>query len=241
MRNAVANRLVPACLAVAIGGAILALAVPRLGGALWLTLRDPVMAAIQSGTPVSTAELRGLVASRELALEWVDDGKAHADVAAALTSLAAGEAPGSAAARELLGRAIGAMAAALARAPADPRGWLRLAYLATMLDGPTPRAARALQLSVRTGPYDTPEFLTLRLRLGLLHWPLFEPAERRRIEAQIRLLWREAPGTLVRLVVDAGHYAPIVRSALAGLPGERARLDALVEETMRDRALAPAP
>ena len=237
----VAARLVPACLALAVGAAILAVAVPRLGAAVWLTLRDPVVAAIQSGAPVSTAELRGLVASRELALEWVDHGRAHAEMAAALTSLAAREAPGSAAARELLERAVAALAAALARAPADPRGWLRLAVLENALDGPTVRAARALQLSVQTGRHDTPEFLALRLGLALRHWPLFEPAERRRMEEQIRALWREAPGTLVRLVVDGWHYAAIVRAALAELPGEPERLDALVAETMRDRSLTPAP
>jgi hypothetical protein len=184
----------------------------------WLWLRAPVMDLVNYQEPVSAPDLYGLIASRELALDWIQAGGSYSDLAAARTLLASSAQPGSEKERDLLERAIAATAAGLARAPADPRGWTRLAYLRTLLKSePDPQAAQALQLSLQSGRYQRPDFLTLRLYLLLLQWPLLPDAGRARIGDQIQLLWREAPDQLVRLAREVG-FTDLILAALADAP-----------------------
>jgi hypothetical protein len=207
-----------ACFSILLGTAILALAVPRVVASFWLWLRAPVMDRVIYEEPVSAHDLYGLIASRELALGWIQAGGTYSDLASALTVLASFEPPDSEKARRLLERAIAATEAGLARAPADPRSWTRLAYLRTLLkSGPDPQAAQALQLSLQSGPYQRPDFLTLRLYLFLVQWPLIPDAGRARIRDQVELLWREAPDQLVRLAREAG-LTDLILAALADAP-----------------------
>lgn len=233
--------LVSAGLAVLVGALILALAAPRLGAAVWLRLRDREAELVHVGLPVPERDLHGLIASRELALGWVAARGPHADIAAALALLSASEEPESGAERELLGRAADEVRTGLALAPADSRGWLRLAFLTTVLDGRNERAAKALQVSIQTGPYDTPEFLALRLDLALHHWSLFDEAGRRRIEEQIRLAWAEVPGELAELALDEPDYHAIIMSALEDRPEAQRRLTAVMREMMQEARPAAAP
>jgi hypothetical protein len=85
---------------------------------------------------------------------------------------------------------VDALRAGLALAPADPRGWVQLAYLLVLFDGDTSRqAARALLVSIRTGAFEAPGFLNRRLFWSLAHWSLFDDAERLQIGDQIRLVF----------------------------------------------------
>ncbi len=232
--------LAAACLAILLGGAILALAVPRVGASFWLGLRDYEAELGHTGLLVSESGLRGLIASRELALGWVESRGAHVDVAEALELLAADAEPEGAAKRGLLERAIGEMQAGLALAPAGSRDWLRLAYLTALLNGRDPRAAEAVQLAIRTSPYDAPEFLAWRLDLSLYLWPLFDDAaERQRIERQIRLAWEEAPEELAGLALDAPEYRAVIYSALDEFPQLQQRLTGLMRELTQEVRLAP--
>jgi hypothetical protein len=228
-----------ACLAVLVGGTILALAVPRLGAAFWLGLRNYEAELINAGLPVSESELHGLIASRELALAWIEAREAHDDLAAALALLASMREPESAAERELLERAVQETRTGLALAPADPRGWLQLAYLTTMLDRRSQQAVEALQFSILIGPYDSPEFLALRLDLALSHWALFDEAARRQLEEQVRLLWQEAPGEIALLALDEPDYFGPIASVLEGLAGAQQRLAGIVREMVQE--VRPAP
>jgi hypothetical protein len=213
-----------ACCAVALGALILALAVPRTLAAFWLWLRAPVMDLVIYQEPVSKTDLYGLIASRELALGWIDGSEANGDLAAALTVLASFERPEGEKERELLRRATAATEAGLARAPADPRGWTRLAYLRTLrAAAPDPRAAQALALSLATGRYDEADFLALRLHLMLLQGPLLPASARAEIGDQSRLLWQEAPGQLVELALEPG-FPDIILAALADAPAVRSQL-----------------
>jgi hypothetical protein len=210
--------------ALALGGAILLLAVPRVVAAFWLWLRAPTMDLVIYQEPVSAADLYGLIASRELALGWVDASASRSEQAAALTVLASLEEPESARERELLERALGATEASLARGPADPRGWTRLAYLRTLLAAaPDPAAARALALSLRTGRYDRPDFLARRLHLILLHWPVMPAAAQSRVGDQIRLIWQEEPEELVGLALEPGLTDRLL-AVLADAPAIRSPL-----------------
>jgi hypothetical protein len=187
-------------LALLLGALILWLALPRLVASTLLAMRDPVVERTDEGEQVSDAELLGLIASRELALGWVEDRETHAERATALAKLAFQQAPESAAHTVKLKQAVDALRAGLALAPADPRGWMQLAYLLVLLEGDTSRkAAQALLVSIRTGAFLAPAFLNRRLFWSLAHWSFYDAAERRQIGDQIRLLWRITPGELTEL------------------------------------------
>jgi hypothetical protein len=213
-----------ACLAVVLGAAIMALAVPRGMAAFWLWLRAPAMDRVTYGDPMSASDLYGLIASRELALRWVDSSEPYSDLASALMVLASLEEPESDKERALLERAIDAAEAGLARAPADPRGWTRLAYLRTLLgSAPDRQAAQALALSLRSGRYDEPEFLAQRLHLILLHWPMMPAPARASLADQIRLVWQGAPEELTGLALEPGLPDTVI-AALADAPVLRSQL-----------------
>jgi hypothetical protein len=204
-------RSMSAGLALLLGALILWLALPRALASAWLALRDPVIQQMDAGEHVSEAELLGLIASRELALSWVEDRETRDELATALAELALRREQQSAANRTMLERAVGATRAGLAVAPADPRDWMQLGYLLVLLEGATNRqAAEALLVSIRTGAFQAPDFLRRRLFWCLAHWSFYDQAERRRIGEQIRLLWDVAPGGLADLALDApDFYAPI--------------------------------
>jgi hypothetical protein len=153
-RSAARQHRLVAGLALVLGALILSLALPRLLASALMAMRDPVIQQIDAGAPVAQAELLGLAASRELALGWVEDREAYGERAMALAQLALQSAPEDGARRALLERAVAALRAGLAAAPADPRHWVQLAHLLVLLEGDLNRqAAAALLLDVlrRTG------------------------------------------------------------------------------------------
>jgi hypothetical protein len=220
-------------LAIVLGALILWLALPRLMAAAWLAIRDPVIQKMDSDEPVSRAELLGLIASRELALSWVGDRETHAELGTALAELAFREEPGVAAQKAALERAVQALQAGLAAAPASPKDWLQLGYLLVLLEGdPNRRAAEALLLSIRTGAFQAPEFLQRRLFWSLAHWAFYGPEERRQIGDQIRLAWRVAPGHLADLALQVPDFFDPIASALEQAPGARQQFVAALAVAM---------
>lgn len=223
-RAVLRQRLFPAGLALLLGGLILWLAVPRLLASAWLVARDSVLQQIDAGEPVAEADLLALIASRELALGWVEDRETHDQRATALAELALRGDLRSAAGTDGLERAVGATRAALAVAPADPRNWMQLGYLLVVLEGQPNRAtAAALLLSIRTGPYQAPDFLRRRLFWVLAHGGFYDEEERGEVDRQIRLAWRTAPGALADLTLDAPDFFVPVAAALETVPGARER------------------
>jgi hypothetical protein len=219
---ALRQRSLAAGLALLLGALILWLALPRLLASALLALREPVVQQMDAGERVSEAEILGLIASRELALSWVEDRESHDERATALAELAFWGELQSADERTMLERAIGATRAGLAVAPADPRDWMQLAYLLVLLEGDTNRqAAEALLVSLRTGAFQAPDFLRRRLFWSLAHWELYDDEERRQIGDQIRLAWRVAPGELADLALDLPDFFAPISSALETVPGAR--------------------
>jgi hypothetical protein len=203
---------------------ILGLAVPRVLASAWLALRDPVIQHLDAGQPVSEAELLALIASRELALGWVEDRETYDQRGTALVELALRGDLQSAAGTATLERAVAATRAGLAVAPADPRDWMQLGYLLVLLDGePSRAAAEALLFSIRTGPFQAPDFLRRRLFWSLAHWEFYDPEERRQVDEQIRLAWRTAPGELADLTLDVPEFFAPVAAALETDPAARDR------------------
>jgi hypothetical protein len=202
-------------LALLLGVLILWLALPRVVASTLLAMRDPVVERTDEGEQVSDAELLSLIASRELAAGWVEDRETHAERATALAKLAFQEAPESAAQSATLKQAVAALRAALALAPADPRGWMQLAYLLVLLEGDTSRrAAQALLVSIRTGAFLAPDFLNRRLFWSLAHWSFYDDQERRQIGNQIRLVWRITPAELTELAREIPDFFAPIAAAL---------------------------
>jgi hypothetical protein len=202
-------------LALFLGALILWLALPRVVASALLAMRDPVVERTDEGEQVSDAELLSLIASRELALGWVEDRETHAERATALAKLAFQQAPESAAQTARLKQAADALRTALSLAPADPRGWMQLAYLLVLLQGDTSRkAAQGLLISIRTGAFLTPEFLNRRLFWSLAHWSFYDDEERRQIGDQIRLVWRITPGELTELAREIPDFFAPIAAAL---------------------------
>lgn len=179
---------------------------------------------------MTAADLQALIASRRLALAWGEGSEMHADLAAAHLTLSEREEPDSEHERVLLERAVDATQAGLALAPADPRGWLQLGYLSALLSGPHRTSAEALLLSMRTGPYDAPGFLQMRLHLALLHWGLLDVAEREQVERQVSALWDSAPFAVVDLALD-DDLLPLLVLALRGRPDAQQSLLDAVEQS----------
>ena len=226
-RGGVGQRRLLAGLALLLGALILGLALPRVLASAVLALRDPVIQRIDAGEPVSDAELLGLVASRELALGWVEDRETHDERATALARRAFEQEPQSATQRATLAQAVAALRAGLALGPAEPKGWMQLADLLVLLEGdPNRKAAEALLLSMRTGAYQTPDFLNRRLFWALAHWTFYDEGERRRIGDQIRLAWRLAPEELAELVLHVPDFRAPITAALEQVPGAPAQLGA---------------
>jgi hypothetical protein len=201
--------------ALVLGALILWLALPRVVASTLLAMRDPVVERSDEGEQVSAAELLSLIASRELALSWVEDRETHGERATALAKLAFQQGPESAAQRAPLKRAVDALRAGLALAPADPRGWMQLAYLLVLLEGDTSRqAAQALLVSIRTGAFQAHGFLNRRLFWSLAHWSFYDDDERRQIGDQIRLVWRITPGELADLAREVPDFFAPIASAL---------------------------
>lgn len=224
-RGARRARILAAGLAALMGLLILWLAVPRVVASALLALRDPVIRQIDAGQQISAAERLGLIASRELALSWVDDRNAHGERAAALAQMALEEAPRNATRSEALEHAVQALRAALAAAPADPMAWMQLGYLTVLLEGDTNRsAAEALLVSIRTGALEVPELLRRRLFWSLAHWEFYDGEERRQVADQIRLAWRVAPGDVADLALHVPEFSDLIASALEPIPPARDQL-----------------
>jgi hypothetical protein len=113
------------------------------------------------------------------------------------------------------------LVAGLAREPADPAGWARLAALR----GPDGGGA-ALAMSLSTGPHEGPEFWS-RLDLCLADQGAIGGAlDASLVQEQIRIGWRLAPERLVGVIRDHSAVA-LAQAAFAGRP-EAARFAAMI-------------
>ncbi|MGC2855300.1 hypothetical protein ACM64Y_07465 [Novispirillum sp. DQ9] len=171
--------------------ALLALALPRLGDALAELPGRPVLEALEAGRPVSRQALEILADSAAR----VDGPDARRAEAAALLRL--GDE-----------RAAAVLVAGLARSPADPYGWLRLAH------ADPAQAPRALALSLRTGRWERDLALD-RLSVAADHFSALDAATRREILEQVRWLWRLDAPALMRALPPPAHW-PLYRRALSG-------------------------
>jgi hypothetical protein len=225
-RSTLSRRLVALPVAVA-AVALLLFAVPRTVGVLVSARSEPLLRALQDQRPVDVEQLQTLAAALQGARVWVGDGRPRTDLGLAYLLLAEKLPRNSPESAEALRRAIEALRDGLARAPANPYAWARLAYAEALAEGWSPRAVAALRLALITAPYE-PRLLWSRLRMAFLAWPEMGPEDREMIFQQIRLAWRANPRELARLAVDL-NQVNLVRAALLRTPEEGAAFEALLK------------
>lgn len=206
------SRLAVAALSLALGGVMLALALPRIAAELAALPGNRVEAAVERGEIPGDGELALLVQSRESSLAWLVSGRRERELAVAELLLARGDLGGGAWNRSRRAQAEAMLRAGLAGAPANPYGWARLAHLSLIEGAPPRQVVPLLELSLRTAPVEPP--LTLaRLELCLVEWNYFDASAAPRLEAELRLAWTQAPDALVRLARATGRI-DLLRRAL---------------------------
>ncbi|GBD40921.1 hypothetical protein HRbin39_00293 [bacterium HR39] len=164
--------------AVLLGALLLVLAVPYARATWHLAVGNSAFRLVAADEPVLPAVVERARGSREAALAIHPTGRTWKELG--MVELYRARDPGLSweQRQEALQRARAHLRSGLARDPADPAAWYRLALVETMR-GRIEDAADALALSWRTGPWE-PELAPARLRLALLHWPhLTEEARRR--------------------------------------------------------------
>lgn len=199
-----------------VGAGLLYLALPRTVAAVLMLPGDPLLERIREREPVDKNDLEILVRSRERALAWVESGRVHTDLGLAYLLLARQTDEAGGFDRERARQAVASLREGLPRAPASPHAWARLAYAELVAQGPSPTVARALDMSLRTAPFE-PRLTRVRVELALLAWPFLTSPTRRLVAAQIRLAWRQARSGLVEIARHSGRD-DVVRAALSGDP-----------------------
>jgi tetratricopeptide (TPR) repeat protein len=207
-----------------LGSVLLLGAVPRLVAAFHLLPGDPGMALLNSGQLPSPQAYERIVASRRAAAVWLAAPATLTDLGVAALSLAQASIEGRPVLLDLAERQL---QAALAGAPINPHAWTYLAFVHTAT-GDHERAAQALDLALRTGPYE-PNLTLPRAALGLTNWPWLAPDARARLGAEFGHALRLAPDRFVADVLDSGRSLD-VRAALAAVPVEQRELERRLDE-----------
>lgn len=216
--------LIAALFAALLGSVLLLGAVPRLVAAFHLLPGDPGMALLNSGQLPSPQAYERIVASRRAAAAWLPAPSTLTDLGVAWLSLAQASSQRRAI---LLDQAERQLRAGLADAPLNPHAWTYLAFIRTAT-GDHERAAQALHLALRTGPYQ-PELALPRAALGLTNWPWLDTATRAQVGAEFAHAMRLAPDRFIADVLDSGRSVE-VRAALAALPAEQRAFDRRLDE-----------
>ncbi len=218
MPQAVAPRVAGSLLPLLLAVGLLYLGAPRTIAAFVSLPGDYLLERIQIRESVSVGDLKILIVSRERALAWVEAGRVQTDLALAQMVLAKASGEDGAYDQAGLARAIESLRAGLAKAPARPYAWTRLALAELEAGGPSPKLAEPLEMALITARY-TPRLLFVRLELCLIAWPYFDSDARELVIQQVRIAWRRSPGRLVELALVLERL-DVVRTALLISPLE---------------------
>lgn len=190
------RRAAAAVLALALAVPLLGLAAPRMMAALGALPHKAVVDAVKRRQPVGSAALEqawaglGAVPFAELYPEIRLDRSLIGLNLLALPDVA----PERAAA--IRAASIADLRGALADQPLSPFAWLRLAHLQLPVDQAA--ALAALRLSTTLAVYE-PRLFFSRLDLWFRLWPRLTDDDRRLVERQLVLAWRDDPAALSRL------------------------------------------
>lgn len=196
-----------------LGAALIALSLPVAASALIRLPSTATVEALHDGAPVAAADLERVLAAESAARSWRSDGDGY--LRQGLVHLTLAEQRSGAAATDHLRAAEEALIRGLARTPASPHGWTRLAMARYLLERPDDETAAALAMAIRTGPAEaalTPARAELALRL----WPAARKAVA--VEAlytELRRAWDGDPELMTRSARAAGRVGAL-RHAISG-------------------------
>ncbi len=208
-----------------LGVTILVLALPRLVAGLIMFPGDHVLLTITHRLPAEPNDLETLLAARQSSLAWTTSGHPRLELATAAMLLAEQEVGGGPRYHALMQQAIAALRDGLARGPADPYGWTRLAYAELAENAPARQIIPDLTMAIETAPV-APDLTFPRLELCLLEWPYFAHADPILFEQQVRIAWHQSNQRLVNLALKTGRR-DAVRDALA--ENDRANFERLID------------
>ncbi len=212
------------------GAALLVGGVPRTVAALAMLPGGPVLREIQNLRPVGRDDLEILIASQRRGLRFGESGRKWTDLGLAQLLLAREQGVPGGIKGEMVFPAVVSLKTGLARAPANPFAWTRLAYAQSLMTGPSPSVASALRMAMLTARYE-PRLLFIRLELCLRSWSFFKTGDHELVFQQVRLAWRKNGKRVVDMAVETGQVN-VVRGALL-----RSRKDlSAFEKRLRKRA-----
>jgi len=218
MPQAVAPRVAGSLLPLLLAVGLLYLGAPRTIAAFVSLPGDYPLEQIQNRESVSARDLEILIVSRERALAWVEAGRVLTELALAQLMLAQVSGEGGGYDQAGVARAIGSLRAGLAKAPARPYAWTRLAVAEHEAAAPSSELAAPLEMALITARY-SPHLLFVRLDLCLIAWPYFDSDAREMVFEQVRIAWRRSPDRLVELALIM-ELLDVVRTALLISPLE---------------------
>ena len=204
-----------------LGGLLLVVSLPR---ALTDFLELPgnrVLAMMKRGDLPSDRDLEILAASRRSVMRWSASGELRIDLAWAQLMATRKEVSGGPQYHQQAAAAIQSLREGLARAPADPYAWTRLAYVSMSEAEPGRRIVPLLEMAIRTAPVE-PNLTFARLELCFIEWGDFPPSDQPLLARQLRIAWQQSGDRLVRLAQETGRTEEVL-SALP--PPDRARFE----------------
>src|SRR5512132_3207723 len=210
---------------------LLVLGIPRTIGVILSASADPVLRKLQDHQPVQPDELMTLAGAQEAGRFWLADGRLRTDLGLAYLLLAEKLPRTDPNANAYLQRAIDALAAGLARAPANPYAWARLAYAEALSQGWSPLAVSSLRLALITAPYE-PRLLWSRLRMTFLAWHYMSSEDLEIVLRQVRAAWNTDRVELTRLAKELDQVS-LVRIALMHTPEDARAFEELLKKQSR--------
>lgn len=206
---------------------LLILGVPALCARVLELPGDSIRFAMLEGQNVSPEEMDALEASRRRVVSFYPTNANLNDLA--LIALTRGNQAEGERAKAFFAESEKWQRQALAKTPADPYGWFRLAYLFLMEDGPvSARTAAAWAQSMAVAPYE-PLLMIPRLHMGMSNYALMTAEAKSYIPLLVRGASIFDAEGLAR-IAKAGNFVEIVRDALAGNPDELRDFEQQIKE-----------
>jgi hypothetical protein len=117
---------------------LISLGTPRVIASVLKAPAFTALRAAHAGRPTAADQLEIATTYLQKAIAWEQSGQLNGDLGFLLLLQAAQRQADDPARLKLARRSAVAIETALALAPANPHGWLRLAYAETILHGPSP-------------------------------------------------------------------------------------------------------
>jgi len=210
--------------AAAVGVAAVTLGLSQFMAGLYLGPHDDTLRDIAAGRPVSAAILKRTQDGREAALSWVRQGSVLSDLSV-LRFAALAQAPAfSAERRTIAADAVALQRRALALAPADGFGWVRLLQGLAVAAAPVGEVTPILRMAVARAANES-TLVRARVNVALLYWRGLDGDLRAGIGADIRRAALWSPDALARLA-RARFLEDEVGRMLLGDPRALARYNA---------------